>query len=54
MIILKKTFNDAVSEQIRKGVDALEALKIVENSGEFNEREIQQWYDSFNKYREAK
>ena len=47
-IKMNRTFNSAVLELVRNGVDMFEALKRVENSGEFTEKEIQQWFDNFN------
>lgn len=46
-----KSFRRAVIELIRKGESPLNALKRVEDSGEFEEEDIQEWFDKFNEYR---
>lgn len=51
---MKRTFDSAVIELIRQGEDSLKALKKVEDSGEFSEEEIQEWFDKFNGYRARK
>lgn len=45
---MKRTFNQAVKEQMGKGVEVFVAIKTVEESGEFTEEEIQGWWDRFN------
>ena len=46
-----KSFRRTVIELIRKGESPLNALKKVEDNGEFKEEEIQEWFDKFNEYR---
>lgn len=48
---MKQTFNSRVAELIRNGMDSLDALKEAENSGEFSEEEIAEWYKKFNERR---
>ena len=45
---MEKNFNQAVLTLVRQGMDTFEALKKVEESGEFSEEEIAEWWDGLN------
>lgn len=48
------TFNEAVFREVEKGTELFEAIKVLEKSGKFTEKEIQEWFDKFNSFREGK
>lgn len=45
-----KSIRRTIIELIRKGENPLNALKKAEDSSEFKEEEIQEWYSKFNEY----
>lgn len=48
---MKRTVHVTLKELMQDGIEMFEALRKIEDSGEFSENEIQQWFDNFHNKR---